>query len=115
MLKRFLLLNLLFISLAFAGAINIAVAANVSYAIDTINEEFNKLYPDTKVRVILGSSGKLTAQIKNGAPYQLFMSANMKYPHSLYKDNIAITRPLVYAQGRLVYFSNKKRRHKTPF
>ncbi len=108
MLKRFLLLNLLFISLAFGGTINIAVAANVSYAIDTINEEFNKLYPDTKVRVILGSSGKLTAQIKNGAPYQLFMSANMKYPNALFKDESAITSPVVYAQGSLAYLSMKK-------
>jgi len=96
------------VSSLFGGTINIAVAANVSYAIDTINKEFNKLYSDTKVRVILGSSGKLTAQIKNGAPYQLFMSANMKYPDALFKDGSAITSPVVYALGSLAFLSVKK-------
>ena len=44
----------------------------------------------------------------NGAPYHIFMSANMKYPQSLYKNNIAITKPIIYAQGNLAYLSNKK-------
>ena len=90
-----------------AGTIQIAVAANVSYAIDDLKKAFNKVYPDTKVQVVLGSSGKLTAQIKHGAPFQLFMSANMKYPEALYKDKIAVTEPIVYAQGTLAYLSNK--------
>jgi len=92
----------------FAGTIKIAVAANVSYAVESLKKEFNKLYPDTKVQVILGSSGKLTAQIKKGAPYQLFMSANMKYPKTLYKDGFAVTKPIVYAQGSLAILSSKK-------
>jgi molybdate transport system substrate-binding protein len=108
MLKKLLLGSLLFAGSIYAGTINIAVAANVSYAIDDLKKEFNKLYPDTKVNVTLGSSGKLTVQIKNGAPYQLFMSANMKYPNALYADGIATTRPLIYAQGSLAYLSVKK-------
>ncbi|RLA69657.1 MAG: molybdate ABC transporter substrate-binding protein [Epsilonproteobacteria bacterium] len=92
-----------------AGEINIAVAANVSYAIDALKAEFAKSHPDTNVRVTLGSSGKLTAQIKNGAPYGLFMSANMKYPQALFVDQIAITKPIVYAQGALAYFSVRPR------
>lgn len=108
MLQKLIFGSLLSVSVLFAGTINIAVAANVSYAIDDLKAEFNKLYPDTKVNVTLGSSGKLTAQIKNGAPYQLFMAANMKYPQSLYDDGIAVTRPLVYAQGSLAYFSSKR-------
>jgi molybdate transport system substrate-binding protein len=107
-------LKLLFIiiiisNLSIAKNINIAVSANVSYAIDELKREFNSLYPDIKVDVTLGSSGKLTAQIKNSAPYQLFMSANMKYPNALYNSKIAITEPVVYAQGVLAYLSNKKR------
>ncbi len=92
----------------FAGEITIAVAANVSYAIDELKAEFVKSSPETEVRVILGSSGKLTAQIKNGAPYGLFMSANMTFPQALFNDKIAITEPLVYAQGALAYLSAKK-------
>ncbi len=98
---------LLLSAFSMAGDINIAVAANVSYAMDDLKKEFNKLYPDTKVKVTLGSSGKLTAQIKNGAPYQLFMSANMKYPNALYKDETAVTKPIIYAQGAIALLSNK--------
>ena len=90
-----------------AGTIQIAVAANVSYAIDNLKKAFNETYPYTKVEVVLGSSGKLTAQIKHGAPYQLFMSANMKYPEALYKDKVAVSKPVIYAQGTLAYLSNK--------
>ncbi|DAB28283.1 MAG: molybdate ABC transporter substrate-binding protein [Sulfurimonas sp. RIFOXYD12_FULL_33_39] len=91
-----------------AQTINIAVAANVSYAIEELKTEFKKNHPNTDIQVTLGSSGKLTAQIKNGAPYGLFMSANMKYPQSLYDDKIAVTKPVVYAEGALAYLSNKE-------
>jgi len=89
-----------------AGEIRIAVAANVSYAIEPLIEAFNSVHPETKVSVILGSSGKLTAQISHGAPYDLFLSANMKYPEALYEDKIAVTKPLVYAEGALAYLSH---------
>ncbi len=108
MLKKIIFVNLLFISSLYCASINIAVAANVGYAIDALKKEFNKLHPNTKVRVTLGSSGKLTAQIKHGAPYHIFMSANMKYPISLYEDGIAITKPVVYTRGALAYFSTKE-------
>ena len=105
-----IILTLLFIVATYLNAqtINIAVAANVSYAIDELKEEFVRIHPDIKVNVILGSSGKLTAQIKNGAPYGLFMSADMKYPEALYSEKIAITKPAVYAQGALAYLSVNK-------
>ena len=92
----------------FADKINIAVAANVSYAINDLIAEFHKSHPNTQVGVTLGSSGKLTAQIKNGAPYNLFMAANMKYPTALYTDKIATTEPMIYAQGSLAMLSAKK-------
>ncbi|MDQ7068945.1 MAG: substrate-binding domain-containing protein [Sulfurimonas sp.] len=60
--------------------INIAVAANVSYAIEELRAKFIEIHPEIRVNIILGSSGKLTAQISHGAPYGLFMSANMLLP-----------------------------------
>ncbi len=108
-MKKFLFIMTLWGTSLFSGTINIAVAANLSYVMPDLKKEFNKLYPDTKVQVILGGSGKLTAQIKNGAPYQLLMSADMQYPKALYHDRVAITKPLVYAQGSLVYLSSQKR------
>jgi len=107
-MKSILLFILITITSLHAIDIKVAVAANVSYAIDELVKEFNRTNQNTDVKVILGSSGKLTAQIKHGAPYQLFMSANMKYPNALYKENIAVTKPLVYAQGSLAFFSAKK-------
>ena len=104
-MKRVVLSILLSMATLSAGEIKIAVAANVSYAIEPLKKAFNAHHPDTKIEVILGSSGKLTAQIKNGAPYELFLSANMKYPEALYKEGMAVTEPIVYAQGSLAYLS----------
>lgn len=112
MIKKIIITSIFLLNTMYAGSINIAVAANVSYAIDDIKKEFNKLYPNTNVKVTLGSSGKLTAQIKHGAPYDLFMSANMLYPDILYNNNIAITAPIIYAQGALALLSNKPRSFK---
>jgi len=109
MLKSLLISTIFLASSLFASTITIAVAANVSYAIKPLIKEFNKRQPNIKVRVTLGSSGKLTAQIKHGAPYGLFMSANMNYPDALYRDKLAITKPRIYAQGALAYLSTKKR------
>ncbi|HEY9190174.1 MAG TPA: molybdate ABC transporter substrate-binding protein, partial [Sulfurovum sp.] len=86
-----------------------AVAANVSYAIEALKKEFKAIHPETDVQVILGSSGKLTAQIRHGAPYGLFMSADMKYPEALYREKMAVSEPVVYAQGALAFLSVKER------
>jgi molybdate transport system substrate-binding protein len=107
-LKRLLLLILLFSTILFANSINIAVAANVSYAIPKLIKEFNKQYPNIKIKTTLGGSGKLTAQIKHKAPYDIFMSANMAYPNALYQDGIAIIKPTIYAKGALSLFRTKK-------
>ena len=106
---KFTLLVLLLLSgYIHAKTITVAVAANVSYAIEDLKAEFNKLYPDTKVQIILGGTGKLVAQIKHKAPYDILMGANMMYPQSLYDDGFAVTRPLVYTQGSLAMLSSKK-------
>ena len=90
-----------------ASTITVAVAANVSYAIKDLINEFKIQNPNTKVKIALGSSGKLTAQITHGAPYDLFMSANMKYPQNLYDNSSAITKPEIYAKGSLAIFTTK--------
>jgi molybdate transport system substrate-binding protein len=89
----------------YAGSITIAVAANVSYAMEELKEKFQATHPEVKIQTILGSSGKLTAQIRNGAPYEVFMAANMAYPKALYKDEVAVTEPKIYARGGLALLS----------
>ncbi|MEA3314748.1 MAG: molybdate ABC transporter substrate-binding protein [Campylobacterota bacterium] len=109
MKKKIIFTLLLLSSFLYGKVINIAVAANVSYAIPNLIKEFNTIHPNIKVKTTLGSSGKLTAQILHGAPYDMFMSANMDYPKALYNQKVAITKPIVYAQGGLAILSNNQR------
>jgi molybdate transport system substrate-binding protein len=109
MFKKLFIIALILSINIYAQTIKIAVSANVSYAINDLIEEFNRLNPDIKVQVTLGGSGKLVAQIRHNAPYQIFMSADMNYPQALYKDKIAINQPKIYAEGALAYFSIKAR------
>ena len=109
-MKKLLLLFLTLNTFSFTYTITIAVATNVSYAIKELTTSFTQLHPDIKVRTILGSSGKLTAQIEHHAPYGLFMSANMFYPDRLYKKGLTMGEPMVYAQGGLALFSSKKQK-----
>jgi len=106
MLRVFLLV-LLFGPTSFAGEIRVAVAANVGYAMADLVKKFNQKNHNIKVVTILGSSGKLYAQIKHGAPYDLFISADMKFPQALYDDTLAIAPPKVHAMGALICFSKK--------
>lgn len=108
LLKRVFIISLFFVVSLYSRTINIAVATNATFPIKVLKKEFEKLNPETNVDITFGSSGRLTAQIIGGAPFGLFLSANMTYPEDLYSYGIAISKPLVYAQGALVYFSVKK-------
>ncbi|MDA7817103.1 molybdate ABC transporter substrate-binding protein [Sulfurimonas sp.] len=103
----YLLIFFIFTSLN-AGEVKVAVAANVSYAMDELIQKFNQTHPNTSVKTTLGSSGKLTTQIFHGAPYDILLSADMSYPNKLYIQKLAIQKPLVYANGSLAIFSAKK-------
>ncbi len=107
-MKKIVFSFLVLCSSLFASQINVAVAANVSYAIEELIKEYNKENPNTKVLVTLGSSGKLVAQIKNGAPFNIFMSADMKFPQTLFDENLALEKPIIYAQGSLALLSSKE-------
>ena len=108
MLKKMVIVIFFALSLS-ADTIKVAVAANMSYAMPSIIKSFHKIYPNIKVEILLGSSGKLFAQVKNGAPFDIFLSANMKYPNALYKEKLCITKPKVYAYGALSLLSSQKR------
>ena len=107
-MKQIILALAFLASSIFANTITVAVAANVSYAINELVAEFNKTNPDTKVQVTLGSSGKFTAQIESGAPFDVFMSADMKFPKSLFEKGLALNEPALYAQGSLAMLSSKE-------
>lgn len=87
-----------------SNTLTVAVAANVQYTIKEIKKAFEKTHK-VKVELIVGSSGKLTAQIMQGAPYDIFISANLKYPKTLYQQKFATAPPKVYAEGALVWWT----------
>ena len=107
-MKKIILGFMVLCSSIFAGEITVAAAANVTYAMDKLVKEFNVANPDTKVVVTLSSSGKLVSQIENGAPFNIFMSADMKFPQALFDKKITKTTPVIYAQGALAMLSAKE-------
>lgn len=84
--------------------LHIATAANVQFAMAELTEYFTR-ETGIQTEVILSSSGKLTAQILQGAPYDLFLSADMKYPLELQKKGKVLSPPQVYALGALVLWT----------
>ena len=93
-------------SLAHAGErITIAAAADLRFAMDEIVKQFRTAQPDDVIDVIYGSSGKFFTQIQQGAPYDLFFSADIGYPHELEKSGFAGAPAVPYATGRIVLWS----------
>ena len=91
---------------AFANEITVAGAANVQFTLEDLKGEFTR-ETGIGVKTVVGSSGKLTSQIENGAPFDVFLSADMKYPAKLYKDGFSSQAPKVYAYGVLVLWTMK--------
>lgn len=87
--------------------LTIATAANMQFAMDELVRTFAEK-TDISTHTVVASSGKLTAQIKAGAPYHIFVSADMKYPNTLYKEGFSTKEPQIYAYGTLVLWSTSK-------
>ncbi|MSM39904.1 MAG: molybdate ABC transporter substrate-binding protein [Geobacter sp.] len=92
---------------AMAAEVNVAVAANFTAPMKQIVADFEKETGHSVV-VSYGASGKFYAQIKNGAPFQLFLSADDEKPVQLEKDGLTVPGSrFTYAVGTLVLWSPK--------
>lgn len=96
-----------FFGLVKAEVIRVYAAADLQFALRELADLYMKKYPEDKIELIFGSSGKGFAQIKAGAPYHIFFSADMKYVEELYREGYAITKPKPYAIGRIVLWTRK--------
>ena len=84
--------------------ITIATSANMQFVMQELVEDFG-LRTDIECDLIIGSSGKLTAQIVEGAPYNIFVAANMKYPEYVHNQGLTTGPPEIYAYGKLVLWT----------
>jgi molybdate transport system substrate-binding protein len=92
---------------AFAGEkISVAVAANFISAFKEMASDFEA---KTKIKIedTFSSTGNLYSQIINGAPYDLFLSADEERPAKLNKEGAADT-PFIYAKGQAILWSANK-------
>jgi len=85
--------------------ITVAAAADLHQALDAVIVAYRQAHPDTRVDVTYGSSGNLLTQIEQGAPFELFFSADSDYPQQLLAHGKAGGTPVPYAFGHLVMWS----------
>jgi len=82
---------------AHADKITVAAAADLKFAMDEIVIGFNKNHSGDEVMVVYGSSGKFHTQIQQGAPYDLFFSADIGFPRELAKQGQAASEVMPLA------------------
>ena len=101
----FIVLTLLLLLNTFVGyaqTITVAAAADLRPALDEIASQFERA-TGIHVHVVYGSSGDLFHQIQNGAPFDVFLSANVEYPQKLQTAGLAVPKSYFeYATGKIV-------------
>ena len=101
-----LLLGVVLAGPTMAGTIGVAVASNFVQPMAALVAEF-EAQTGHRVRVSSGSTGKLYAQIVNGAPFDVFLAANAREPERLVATGMAVAKSRrTYARGRLALWAN---------
>lgn len=89
-----------------AEKIRIAAASDLRFALDSIAAVFKRNNPGT-VDIIYGSSGKFFEQLSNGAPFDIFFSADISYPRQLQQKKLTFSEVYPYGVGQIVLWSKK--------
>lgn len=86
-----------------AQKLTVAAAADLRFALDELATQFRAAHPGIDLAITYGSSGNFFAQIQNGAPFDVFLSADVDYPQRLIAAGLANRDSLFrYAIGHLV-------------
>lgn len=94
---------------SFAAPLQLAVASNFTPTARILVEAYQQQFPADRVSISSGSSGKLYAQIVNGAPFDILLSADQEKPLRLEMENLAVLGSrFSYAQGILVLWTARK-------
>jgi molybdate transport system substrate-binding protein len=98
------------VNVALAEEITIAAASDLNFAFREIATEYENT-TGNHVRLTLGSSGNFFAQIQNGAPFDLYFSADIAYPRNLEEAGLTVPGSLYqYAVGRIVLWTGHESR-----
>lgn len=87
--------------------VSIAAASDLKFALDSVISVYIKQYPNNKIQVTYGSSGKFFEQIQYDAPFDLYFSADVIYPKKLKEQGLTISEVKTYGIGRIVIWSKK--------
>ena len=105
-MKQLLLLIILITALWATNRVHIAVAANMGYVMPKLIATFKASYQSkAHLSYTIASSGQLSAQILQQAPYHVFISADMHYPQTIYDKGLSATEVKSYAKGAIVLLS----------
>jgi len=85
----------------------VAAASSLSFVLPKISVAFSRIF-NQQVSLSFGSSGNISRQIIQGAPYQLFFSADEKYIEVLIERSLTVNQGSVYAEGSLVLYTGPK-------
>jgi molybdate transport system substrate-binding protein len=103
--------TVLFASLVSAQQATVVVAANMKPAMDEIYQQY-KMAGGQDLRIIYGASGNFARQIQQGAPFNLFVSADESFPMALHRQGLTVDEGKVYAIGRLALIAHKSKKLK---
>jgi len=91
-----------------AVPLRIAAAADLRFALDEVVKSYSQRQPGTRIEPVYGSSGMFYAQLLNHAPFDLYLSADVQYPHKLAEQGLILPgSEFAYAVGRIVVWTGK--------
>jgi molybdate transport system substrate-binding protein len=83
--------------------LTIAAAADLQFALEDVDKSFRQSHPEIDLAVTYGSSGNFYSEIRNQAPFDVFLSADIEYPRKLAQEGYADASSMfVYGVGRIV-------------